>query len=114
MRMTHEEEQKLFLQKCKKENIEPTKELFERFQHMVIAREQIIKSDAYQAAKRERERIKQRTVTQTIQEDGAILSPLDDKYYNSKRSWDEHIKAHGVIEVGNENKNKRNKKETLA
>lgn len=114
MRLTQEQEHTLFLQKCKKENIEPTKELFERFQHMVMARQQIIMSETYQSRQKEQERIKQRTITQTIEEDGAILSPLDDKHYTSKRSWDDHVKAHNVVEIGNENKNKRKKKEILA
>ncbi len=114
MRLTREQEYDVFLAKCQKESIAPSKELFEKFQFMVLAREQLIRSEAYQAKKRERERIEQRTVSQTIAEDGAIYSPLDDNYYSSEFAWKDHIKAHDVVEIGNENKKKRKKKETLA
>ena len=114
MRLTKEQEYDVFLAKCQKENVTPSKELFEKFQLMVQARQRVIMSEAYQANKAENERIKQRTVSQTIAEDGAIHSPLDDKYYSSERGWKDHVKAYDVVEIGNENKKKRKKKETLA
>ncbi len=107
MRLNPEQEHELFLAKCAKEKIEPTKELFEAFQQMVQMRQQIIESEAYKAFEKERQRRNQRTVTQTIQEDGAIISPIDEKAYTTKRSWDDHIKANDVVEVGNENVKKR-------
>jgi hypothetical protein len=106
-RMTPEEEHQLFLQKCKKEKIEPTKDLYERFKGMVELRRQVIESEAYKAYEKERQRKQQRTVDQTINEDGAIISPIDEKAYTTKRSWEEHQKAHDVVEVGNENVNKK-------
>jgi len=112
--MTPEEENNLFLSKCKKEKIEPTKELLQQFQHMVMAREQVIESEAYKAFEKERIRRQQRTVDQTIAEDGAIISPIDDKQYVTKRSWEDHKKAENVIEVGNEIANKRKREKTLS
>jgi len=109
LRITPEEEHNLFLAKCKKEKIEPTKELFESFQHMVATRQAIIESEGYKAHEKERKRKQQRTVNQTIQEDGAIISPIDEKAYTTKRSWEDHKKANDVVEVGNETANKRKK-----
>ena len=114
MRMTPEEEYNLFLIKCRKEKKEPTKALFQSFQHMVQARQSIIESEAYEAYERERIRRQQRTVSQTIQEDGAIISPIDEKAYTTQHAWNEHKKIEDVIEVGNENANKKkDNKKTL-
>lgn len=110
VRMTPEQEYQLFLQKCKKEKIEPSKELFENFKNMVEMRYQIMMSDEYKAFEKERIRKQQRTVEQTIQEDGAIISPIDEKAYTTQRSWEDHKKANNVVEVGNETANKRKQK----
>jgi hypothetical protein len=108
--MTPVEEHQLFLVKCKKEKIEPTKELFQAFQDQVEARYRYMTSENYMALERERVRKQQRTVQQTIAEDGAIISPIDDKAYVTQRSWEDHKKMNDVIEVGNEIANKRKKK----
>ena len=86
MRLSPDEEHKLFLSKCKQENIEPTKELFEGFKNMVALRQEIIQSEAFKGYQKEKKRRQQRTVDQTINEDGAIISPLVDKQYVTKRS----------------------------
>ena len=44
----------------------------------------------------------QRTVSQTINQDGGIRSPLDGKVYTSEHKYKDHVKAHGVQEVGND------------
>jgi TPP-dependent indolepyruvate ferredoxin oxidoreductase alpha subunit len=111
--MTPEEERNLFLSKCKKEKIEPTKELWEQFQHMVMARQAIIESEAHKAFEAERKRRQQRTVQQTIAEDGGIISPIDGKAYSTERSWEDHKKAEDVIEVGNENANKKKREKKI-
>ena len=113
IRVTAEEEHNIFLSKCKKEKIEPTKELFESFQHMVMARQQIINSESHKAYEKERIRRQQRTVDQTISEDGAIISPIDEKAYTTKSAWEDHKKAENVVEVGNEIANKRKREKTL-
>lgn len=109
LRMTPEEENLLFLSKCKKEKIEPTKELFDAFQQMVMARQHLIESEGHKAFEKERIRRQQRTVDQTIQEDGAIISPINEKAYTTKAAWEDHKKAENVIEVGNETANRRKK-----
>jgi len=110
LRMTPEDEYNLFLGKCKKEKKEPTKELFIQWQDMVKARDEFLRSESYKAYEKERIRRQQRTVSQTIQEDGAVISPIDDKAYVSKHAWDDHKRANDLFEVGNENANKRKKK----
>ena len=112
--MTPEQENLLYLSKCRKEKIKPSKEHFEMFQQMVMAREQVIQSEGYKAFEKERKRRQQRTVDQTIQEDGAIISPINEKAYVTKRSWEDHKKAENVIEVGNETANKRKREKTLS
>lgn len=111
--MTPEQEHALYLSKCKKEKVAPTKEHFAMYQQMVMAREQIINSEAHKAFEKERKRRQQRTVAQTIQEDGAIISPIDEKAYVTERSWEDHKKAENVIEVGNETANKRKKEKIV-
>lgn len=114
LRMTPKEEYDLFLKKCKKEKIEPKPELFEMFQEKVRLRqsqmEAYMKTDEYKAAEKERVRRQQRTVAQTIQEDGAIKSPIDDKYYTTVRAWEYHKEANDIVEVGNEIANRRKKR----
>ena len=48
------------------------------------------------------QRRNQRTVEQTIREDGGIRSPLDGKVYTTKYAYDDHAKARGVKPVGND------------
>lgn len=114
LRMTPKQEHDLFLKKCKKEKIKPTSELFSMFQEAVRHRqsqlEAWLQSDEGKAFEKERVRKQQRTVAQTIQEDGAIQSPLDGKYYVTVRSWEDHVKANNVVEAGNEIANKRKKR----
>jgi hypothetical protein len=115
--MTPEQEYDLFLKKCKKEKIEPRPELFTTFQEKVRLRslqlEAWQKTDEFKAFEKERIRRQQRTVKQTIDEDSAIISPIDDKQYTTVRSWEEHKKANDVIEVGNEISKKRSKQKHL-
>jgi len=114
LRMTPDKENDLFLKKCKKEKIEPTPELFLLFQENIKIRqaqiEALMKTDEYKGFEKERLRRQQRTVWQTIEEDGAIVSPIDEKQYTTVRSWEDHKRVHDVIEVGNETANKRKKR----
>ena len=109
--MTQEEEDKQFLTMCVKDKVEPTKERRAFFNKVVETRAKQMQSPEYIAYHKERIRKQQRTVEQTIQEDGAIISPIDDKQYVTKRSWEDHKKAENVVEVGNETANKRKKKQ---
>ena len=34
--------------------------------------------------------------------DAGIASPADGKRYRSRRDWDEHLRAHGMVEIGND------------
>ena len=102
IRLPLDEEYNLFLAKCAKKKIIPTPELFKNFQKMVEKRLAVITSEAYKAFEKERLRRQQRTVEQTINEDGAIISPVDDVAYTTKRAWNDHIKANQLIERGNE------------
>jgi hypothetical protein len=109
LRMSPEEENKLFLEKCAKEKISPSKELFSNWKKLVELREKHIQSMSYKDMEKERIRRQQRTVDQTISEDGAVISPIDEKAYTSKRAWNDHIKSQDVVEIGNENAKKRKK-----
>lgn len=115
--MTPKEEYELFLKRCKKEKIQPTPELFATWQEQVRMRqiqiEAIMQSDNYKNAQKEKMRRQQRTVEQTINEDGAIISPITEEAYVTKREWEDHKKAHDVIEVGNETVEKRKKEKQL-
>lgn len=113
LRMNPDQENKLFFAKCKKEKISPTPELFQSFQDTVMARQHLMESEAHKSYEKERKRRQQRTVNQTIQEDGAIISPVDEKAYVTKRAWDDHIKANNMIEIGNETANKRKKRQLM-
>lgn len=110
MRLAPEEEHAVFLAKCESEKIAPSKELFAAWKAEVDKRQAWFASDDFKRFEKERIRKQQRTVTQTIQEDGAIISPIDDKQYVTERSWEEHKKIEDVVEVGNENANKRKAK----
>lgn len=118
IRLPLDEEYNLFLAKCAKKNIIPTPELFKNFQKMVEKRLAVINSEAYKAFEKERLRRQQRTVDQTIAEDGAIISPVDDVAYTTKSAWNDHIKANQLIERGNEltsiNDEKKEKQEKFA
>ena len=48
------------------------------------------------------QRRNQRTVEQTINQDGGIRSPLDGKVYTTKYAYEDHAKARGVKMVGND------------
>lgn len=112
-RLSPEEEHQLFIAKCHKEKLEPSLELFQRWKAEVERRVRYYESDDFKAFEKERIRRQQRTVDQTIQEDGAIISPINEKAYVTKRSWQDHIIEEGVVEVGNENANKKQEKKTL-
>ena len=31
-----------------------------------------------------------------------VASPADGRRYRSRREWDEHLRAHGMVEIGND------------
>lgn len=31
-----------------------------------------------------------------------VASPADGRRYRSRRAWDEHLRAHGMVEIGND------------
>ncbi len=33
---------------------------------------------------------------------GGVVSTADGRRYRSRRAWDEHLKAHGMVEIGND------------
>lgn len=111
--MSPEEEDAEFMRMCFKDKVEPTKERRAFFNTVVAVRLKEMQSPAYIAFEKERIRRQQRTVAQTIQEDGAIISPVDEKAYITERSWDDHKKANDMVEVGNEIANKRKKEKTI-
>lgn len=41
--------------------------------------------------------------------DGPVFSHADSKHYSNRKDWDNHLKQHGCIEVGNEYNNKKQK-----
>lgn len=112
-RLNPEEEHQLFIAKCHKEKLTPSLELFQRWKAEVEKRTRYFESPEFKAFEKERIRKQQRTVDQTIAEDGAIISPINEKAYVTKRSWEDHKKEENVIEVGNETANKRQEKKTL-
>ena len=34
--------------------------------------------------------------------EAGIVSPADGRRYRSRRAWDTHLKAHGMVEIGND------------
>ena len=34
--------------------------------------------------------------------EAGIASPADGRRYRSRRDWDEHLRAHGMVEIGND------------
>ena len=114
LRMTKEKEDAQFIKMCFKDKVEPTKERRAFFDKVVQNRIEAMRSPGYIEFQKERIRRQQRTVAQTIQEDGAIISPVDEKAYVTKRSWDDHTKANNMVEVGNEIANKRKRKKDVS
>ena len=112
--MTPSEEEKKYIELCFKGGVLPSDERRAFFDKVVAARAAQMQSPEYIAYEKERIRRQQRTVTQTIQEDGAIISPIDDKQYVTERSWEAHKKAENVEEAGNEIANKRKREKTLS
>lgn len=43
---------------------------------------------------------------------GAVLSHVDGKYYSNRKDWDNHLKQHNCVEVGNDYKHMVNKSKT--
>lgn len=43
--------------------------------------------------------------------ENGVQSPLDGKVYSNRKTWNDHIKAHGCVEVGNDMNNAKPRSE---